>query len=122
MAINSKKLKLKTVLMSNKKWPLIIAGATATDFNAPVMPAKISARDLNTGEWVGELINLKKNQMVVDGLDKLSIADQQKFITLLKDRRVGPYKFPTDIQIIIPVKFADKLDRTIKDLCLIYNV
>ena len=122
MAVNSKKIKLKTVLMNNRKWPLIIVGGVATDFNAPILPATISPRDLNICDWVTELVAMNTDQMVIDGLDKLRVSDQQKFITLLKDRRAGLHKLPDNIQIIIPVKFVDKLDKKIKELALVYNV
>jgi hypothetical protein len=122
MAINSKKIKLKTVLENNRRWPLIITGAAAEDFNAPIMPAAISPRDLNAGDWIAELVRLAADRLVIDGLEELAPDSQEKFITLLKDRRAGLHKLPEDVQIIIPARSADELSKEIKNLSLIYNV
>ncbi|MDR1337736.1 MAG: hypothetical protein LBJ73_01760 [Rickettsiales bacterium] len=121
-AISSRKIKLKTVLAGNTKWPLVIVGAIAADFDAPVMPAIIPERDLNTGGWVGELIDMRAARMVIGGLDKLSDTQQQKFARLLKDRRAGTRRMPDNIQIIILVESANVLSKQIRDLCLVWNV
>jgi len=127
MAISLKKIKLKMLMENNRAWPLVIGGAMASDIrDAAVMPATISVRDLNTGEWVAELETLGRGRdwfpMVIDGLDKLTPAAQEKFIRLVKDRRAGIYKLPKNIQIIIPVKNISRVSQEIQKLALVYNV
>lgn len=127
MAISLKKIKLKMLMENNHRWPLVIGGATASDIRGgAVMPANISVRDLNTGEWVAELEIMGRGRdwfpMVIDGLDKLTSASQEKFIRLVKDRRAGIYKLPNNIQIIIPVKDIARVSQEIQKLALIYNV
>lgn len=126
MAVSLKKIKLKSVLESNTRWPLLIGGAAASDFAGPVMPATISPRDLNTGNWVGELGDLGAGMdrlvMIIDGMDKLTPRAQEKFIRLIKDRRGGMHKLPDNVQIVIPVKNVNSISDQIKRLALIYNV
>lgn len=113
----TQKVKLKQVLESNTKWPLVIVGMVANPApDAIIIPATIAERDLHTDALV-----IKPN-IVIDGLDKIPAAKQEKFVTLLKDRRTGMNKLPADTRIIIPVMSADKLSKQIKDLVLIYNV
>lgn len=127
MAISSKKIKLKMLVENNRKWPLIIGGATANDFSkSAVMPATISDRDLHTGQWVAELETMGRGrefvQMVIAGMDKLFPDEQLKFVRIVKDRRAGMYKFPANVQIIIPVADVSRVCREIQKLSLIYNV
>ncbi len=126
MAVSLKKIKLKSVLESNMRWPLLIGGAAASDFVGPVMPATISPRDLNTGNWVGELgdmgAGMARLVMIIDGMDKLTPRGQEKFIRLIKDRRGGMRKLPDNVQIVIPVKNVELISDQIKRLALIYNV
>lgn len=127
MAISSNKIKLKMLVENNRKWPLIIGGATANDFSKPaVMPATISPWDLNTGQWVAELETMGRGrefvQMVIAGMDKLTPDEQLKFVRIVKDRRAGMYKFPANVQIIIPVADVSRVCREIQKLSLIYNV
>ena len=127
MAISSKKIKLKMLVENNRKWPLIIGGATANDFSkSAVMPATISERDLHTGQWVAELETMGRGrefvQMVIAGMDKLAPDEQLKFVCIVKDRRAGMYKFPANVQIIIPVADVSRVCREIQKLSLIYNV
>lgn len=106
---------LTRVLQSNTKWPIIIVGMVANPApNATIISATISERDLNTNPMV-----IKQN-LVIDGLDKIPNPDQAKFITLLKDRRIGTHKIPMSTRIIIPVLSADKISEKIKKLVLIY--
>lgn len=108
---------LKRVLSSNITWPLIVVGVgVRPDVDTVIIPATISERDLHT-----DMLVVKQN-LVIDGLDRISPDQQKKFITLLKDRRTGLRKLPADTRIIIPVRSADKLSSEIKKLALIYNV
>lgn len=126
MAISLKKIKLKTLVESNVAWPLVVGGATARDFSGPVMPATISPRDLNVGNWVAELHQIGAGAtrlvMIIDGMDNIGARAQEKFVRLLKDRRAGMHKLPDNVQIVIPVKSTAALSREILKLALVYNV
>lgn len=109
--------KLNTVLKSNTKWPLIIVGMIAAPAaNATIVPADIAERDLHN-----DTLPIKP-YIVIDGLDTVPAPHQDKFIPLLKDRRIGTRKLPAHIRIVIPVRRGDKLSDEIKKLSLIYNV
>lgn len=127
MAISTKKIKLKLLLESNRSWPLIVSGAgTLRDLrDAPHMPATISVADLNSGEWVHELAQMGAGRshlyMVIDGMDKISLRAQEKFIRLLKDRRAGMYKLPDNVQIIVPVDDMENVAMDIQRLGIVYD-
>jgi hypothetical protein len=108
--------KLKKVLQDNKKWPLIIVGVAAQGSNdATIIPATVPERDLHAGALV------IKQYLVIDGLDGIDGREQEKFITLLKDRRIGLRKLAPETRIIIPVRSADNVSQKIKSLCLVWE-
>jgi hypothetical protein len=113
----TRKLGLKTVLRDNKKWPLVVVGAGGFDFGGAILSAKASERELNAASWAAKVSDV----LVIDGLDKVSPAAQEKFISLFKDRRAGKNKLSDKVQMIIPVASAGKLSKKIKDLVMIYH-
>lgn len=108
--------KLEQVLKDNKEWPLVIVNAKAGDFaDATIIPSSIAANDLYTGFE-------SKPLLLIEELDNISEQEQEKFISLLKDRRMGSSKLPRDVQIIIPVKSKNSLSKKIQSLCLFWEL
>ena len=60
--------------------------------------------------------------LVIDGLDTVSQAEQEKFLPLLKDRRAGMFKLPPNIQIVMPVQRAAAVSKKIKAVSLMWEV
>ena len=113
----AQKLKLKQVVEQNAKWPLAVIGATPSDFaKATVIPANIPDQDL----W--DLNFPMSDKLVIDGLDTLSEPEQEKFITLLKDRSGITNTLPEDTQIILTVKNRDALAQTIQRLLIFWEI
>ena len=112
----TQKLKLQQLLKNNKYWPLLIVCADIQKSDdTSIIPATISERDLHTDMLV------IKPYLLIEGLDAISKQEQEKFITLLKDRRTGLRKLPDNVQILIPVKAKENLSQKILDLVLIWN-
>lgn len=126
MAMSLKKIKLQALLECNTYWPLIVGGASVRDFDGPVMPATISPRDLNTGNWVAELrqigAGMETLRVIIDGMDNIGVRAQEKFIRLVKDRRAGMFKLPDNVQIVIPVKSVENVSPALRRLAIIYDV
>ena len=113
------KMRLAQVLVNNKAWPLVIIGAAVRDLPpAAVIPAGISERELYLDMDISEAGEF----WVIDGLDKLSESEQEKFVGLLKDRRVGGRKIPSGVQIVIPVGRRGRLSPQILRLCLVWEI
>jgi len=122
------RLRLKQVLKNNRGHPLIVVGATSSDFEGAVsvaMPANIAPRDLNAVDWGAELAGMARNDkitLLIEDLDKLTPLAQQKFISLLKDRRAGTKKLPEGVQLVIPIQNLGKISKDIQRLALIWNL
>ena len=109
--------RLKKVWAGNKEWPLIIEGAALQDSpDSATIPATIPERDLHS-----DTIAVKP-YLIIDGLDRISGKEQEKFITLLKDRRTGMRKLPAGVHIVIPVRYASNLSDKIKNLALLWEL
>lgn len=124
---------LKKVLNDNKRWPLIISGATTTAVkiqfglvnknkgtNCLVLAADMGEDELHRTPWLKNIEN--KNCLIIDGLDQVSPEAQKKFISLLKDRRAAGGKVPAEMQIIIPVQSLNKVTPEIKSLSIIWEI
>lgn len=123
MMTQAQSMKLKQVLENNRKWPLIIVGAPEAYFQEDIcLSADLSASELyqmggQIPVWIQVLNDVvtQKGQarLVIEGLDQLEKVEQEKFVTLLKDKRAGTYQLPTSVQIVMPVtdkaKIADKI-------------
>ena len=59
--------------------------------------------------------------MVIENLDEISMTQQEQFIGLIKDKRAGIYKLPTNVQIIMPVKNCNAVSEKIKKLSLVWK-
>lgn len=130
------KEKLVKILKDNTKWPLIIEGVTSKNFpTSIVIPAITPSSELgivasDTGlkypSWAMEImIKSKKSKKVIvciDGLDKISLEEQEKFYGMIKYKGVNGFKFPEGTQIIITTKNATKISKRISSLALSFNV
>lgn len=116
-------IKLKQVLENNRKWPLVIAGSSADDFDGVVLSARSGEKELYknglyTPVWISALESEGADMLVIEGLDEISPDEQENFISLLKDRRAGTYKVSDHVQIVIPVKEKEKLSSKIQSLTI----
>ena len=96
---------------------LLIVGAKASDFaEYPKIEADISVQYLIKHVEVLEKKKVSKAFLIIDGLDKVSESEQEKFIPLLKDRQIMTSKLPASVQIVMPVADADAVSSKIKSL------
>lgn len=121
MSIHSK-IRLSEVVRNNKKWPLIIVGATHRDFKKSfVMPAEVEEWVLHQkADWETSLVG--NDILLIDGMDSISPQEQEKFIPLLKDKKLGLYRVPDTVQIIMPVADKEKIASVIQSLSLIWEL
>ena len=96
---------------------LLIVGAKASDFaEYPKIEADISVQYLIKHVEVLEKKKVSKAFLIIDGLDKVSESEQEKFIPLLKDRQIMTSKLPASVQIVMPVADAYAVSSKIKSL------
>ncbi len=95
--------------------------------DAVVIDSKCRKEELNEiyeGEktlapkWYQKLINENKKILVINNIDSISIEEQNKFIELIKYRKVSTFELPQDIRIIIIAKEvnAEKINKEIYSL------
>jgi len=109
---------------------VIVDGATAKDFNEfPTIPADISVQELNNYDgkatWIKKITSLKKTSrtlLVISGMDTVSVAEQEKFIPLLKDRYVDAYLLPDNVQVVMPVSNLKKVSPKIREFSIALKV
>ena len=130
------KSKLVKILKNNTKWPLIIEGVSTSNFPMAIaISANIPSSELGiisseTGlkfpTWAMEImIKAKKSKEIIvciDGLDKITPENQEKFYGLIKYKGVNGFKFPEETQIVIPVENAKNISKRISSLALFYKV
>ena len=128
--------KLKSILNNNSKWPIIIQGATAKNFpKAVVLNGDTKSEELGIlstenglvyPNWVNEINEKlkasKKVLLIIDGIDKLELADQEKFYGIIKYSGINGYKFPAGVQIVMPVEDINKVNRKIFSLSINFNM
>ncbi|MBE6453210.1 MAG: hypothetical protein E7012_06980 [Alphaproteobacteria bacterium] len=120
------KIMLNQVLQNNLYNPIILVGLTDYVFeNTVVLSADIDARELNvTTDWCKKFVpfsNAERVCLQICGLDKLEKDEQMKFVGLLKDRRIGSYKLPDNVQIVVLVDDLGNVSERIKSLVLVWN-
>ena len=133
--MNKKDLKkLKEVVESNYKWPLILEGVTPDYFPSGVIlegdidSSKLESFDTARGEkipaWLTALnISSQKYDralLIINGIDKVDLIEQEKFIYILKGS--STCTLPENTQILLTVENADNVSVKIKQLCIIYKV
>lgn len=123
-------LKLNRLLSDNRTVPLILAGLTADTFeNGIRLPADTDEGALHLSNmfmppWMKAVEKVASQTgkavcyLVIDGLDTVSQVEQEKFLPLLKDRRAGLFKLPSNIQIVMPVQNAMSVSQKIKAVSL----
>lgn len=121
------KIKLEQVLANNPAHPVIVAGTqNAGEENSVVLAADMNERDLHMPSFWQKITDLKARnntvRLVIEGLDALAPAEQEKFVPLIKDRRAGNYKLPANVQIVIPVAEKGRVCPKIQSLSLVWEV
>lgn len=129
--------KLIQVLENNKKNNVLLMGTSGSKFeDAIIIPATIPSEKLGIGiddngnyiypSWVKELKEKKETKcmLIIDGLDKISTSDQDKFYGLLKYKKINGYTLPSNCQIVCTSKSKDKakINERILGLNIIYIV
>ncbi len=115
-------IKLAQVLRNNKNWPLIVVGVVSDDFkNAYHIPAIIEEDDLyRKTNWERQLSD--KDILLIDGMDDISLSEQEKFVPLIKNKRIGSFQLPDNVQIVMPVRDKANLSAKICSLSLVWEV
>ena len=89
------------------------------------LDAKIDERELFTSAQLYHNVkNIPTNEpryIVIENIENITFEEQQKFNRLLKDRRIGTYKLPKNISVIILVKEIHVIAPNLKKLCLIWK-
>jgi len=69
-------------------------------------------------KWYSKLINDNKNVIVIDNIDSIDKNEQDKFLELIKYRKVSTFDLPSDVVIIITAKNINKdtISKNIYDL------
>lgn len=117
---------LEQFLNNNQQQPLLIVSAIKFEpYNFITLPADIDERELHLkSEWqtlLSQKAEKDKTYLVIANLDEVSLAKQEQFIGLIKDKRAGNYKLPANVQIIMPVKNCDAISEKIKKLSLVWS-
>lgn len=131
-------INLIKVLDNNKHNNILLMGITGRDFeDAVIIPATIPSQKLGIGiddngqyvypNWLKEIQDKLSSEnilIIIDGLDKISQDEQEKFYGMLKYKGINGYKFPANSQIVCTSKSTDqsKISERILGLNIIYNV
>lgn len=124
---NKKKMLFEQVLDNNPLHPVILAGCEDLSLPSCVfMPADIAERELFIPSDWSKMLDFEaqngKAYLLIEGLDRLEPAQQNKFCMLLKNRRAGNYKLPDNVRIVIPVTDKSGLSGDILSFSLLWDV
>jgi len=115
---------LKKLLNTCKSTPLIVVGGTVEDFDfidKTLVPANIDKHVLfGSEDFYKECIS--NPLLLINGLDTISMQEQEKFIDLIEGRYVWMHKLPDSVQIVITVKSKKKLSLEIQNLTWSWNL
>ena len=133
---NGNTTKLISIIENNKKNNILIMGMSGSKFiDAVIIPSTLPSEKLGIGisdngeyiypNWTKELEEKKCSEqtlLIIDGLDKISTTEQEKFYGLLKHKKINGYNFPENCHIICTSKSKDKskINEKILGLCIIY--
>ena len=109
------------ILKNNPFMPVVVYELNESDFqNKRILKAEIEERELHSSSFFEELLlsDTEKIFLLIDGLDALAITEQEKFIPLLKDRRLGGKKLPETVQIVLLMHEKKKLSSNLLKYCL----
>lgn len=99
---------------------LLIEGATASDFSEyPYISANMSTQKLIA---CVDMLNKNKGYVVIQGLDKISQEEQEKFIPLLKDKQILSSKLSDTTQLLVPIEDLTAISPKIKHLTFCLKV
>lgn len=109
--------------------PILTNLLTKNDLpNLIIIPSDISINNL-TGyfdgvifkipSWYENIISNKNKILVIDNIDAISKSEQQKFIEILKYKKVGTLNLPDDTVIILTATNINKdtINEVIYSLC-----
>lgn len=113
---------LKTYINTNV-CPLLLENTSSAIFqdNATIIPSNIDILELNghyegidfvPPTWYRDLIDKKRQFLVIDNLSQISKREQRKFIEILKYKKVSVFDIPDDVVIVVT---SDKLNSNIDE-------
>ena len=85
--------------------------------NCILLPSNINIKDLDghyekedylPPEWYSKLLSENKNVIVIDNIDSINKEEQDKFLELIKYRKISTFDLPNDVVIIITAKKINK--------------
>ena len=109
------------ILKNNSFMPVIVYELNENDFqNKRVLKAEIEERELHSSSFFEGLLLSDKEKifLLIEGIEALAQTEQEKFIPLLKDRRLGGKKLPDTVQIVLLMKEKKNLNQTLLKYCL----
>ena len=116
---------LNQFLANNKDCPLLIETTLSLIDNQHIMlSANTNFRTILLSNEFNKLNHSGDNDhsyLVITDIENVSFEKQQNFVNLIKNRRLGQYKLPQNIQIIIPVKNKNKIIPDITKLSLVWS-
>lgn len=132
------KQKIAMLLKNNTNWPLILDGVENFSFKESViLPAQTTSENLGVvpteielqyPDWLKSLIEKSKNQklvlLLITNIDEVNFDQQELFYGILKYKGVNGFKFPKNVQIVLPVKQngTNKISKKILSLAIIHKV
>lgn len=118
---------LKAYIKSNV-CPLLLENADSVIFkdNATIINSSIDRSELNghyegvdflPPNWYKDLVDGKKQFLVIDKISNISKNEQRKFIEMLKYRKVSTFQIPKNVVIVlISNKINNNIDEEIMSL------
>ena len=119
--IQKRRIQELHILKNNPFMPVIVYELNENDFqNKRVLKAEIEERALHSPSFFEGLLLSDKEKifLLIEGIEALAQAEQEKFIPLLKDRRLGGKKLPDMVQIVLLMKENKELNKTLLKYCL----
>ena len=118
------KIKFSQMLKNNPQHAVLTETGGGLDLkHTVVLPANIEERELHIpSHWHQKLLMqlsmVDKVYLMIEDIDKISAKEQEKFVSLLKDRRAGNFKLPDGVQIVISCSHMNQVCDSIKKLAL----
>ena len=96
--------------------------------NSYILPSLINKEELVgyykdnkycSPKWLTEINNDEKNIiLVIDKIDSITFDEQDKFVELIKYKKVSTFKLKDECRIILTAKKIEQVSSTIKDLVI----
>ncbi len=120
---------LTQILKKNSTHPIIVEGGLEKEMMGPhvvFLSADVKKSALSSCAFWKTLFAgcdlSKQTFLVIEGLEKLSASDQEKFVPLLARRRMGSERLSDRVTMLIPVSDQHKISETVRSLCVIWVV